>query len=319
LKIADKVLVLFLSPPEVFAIFAIGLYLMFAVSYIFSFAVAFAGAVAISIPIALLNQRAIERGSQGRFLALFLCATVTACFAAAFLLVPSKAWNLAGSLLLFQGLLTLLNTPFDWLSLGVTRALLRRGLELGGLWPYILALVDACLAGVIIAALALTMVLFVQVYESLAFHAMAFFLSNAERQAINVGLLDPHSLLTGIKADAGAPEYWWAYALLLSTMIPSLINLAIGGMALTRGVPGVTRLLLHWIPEGRDVPDYRRPLAALVLTGQMFTGAVLGIAAQALLAWGVIFHVLPWVGLDLLEMARAVAGFDIFHVAPRYR
>jgi hypothetical protein len=35
------------------------------------------------------------------------------------------------------------------LSLGLTRALLRRGLELGGWWPYLLALVDAALAGVI--------------------------------------------------------------------------------------------------------------------------------------------------------------------------
>jgi hypothetical protein len=65
----------------------------------------------------------------------------------------------------------------------------------------------------------------------------------------------------GVAENPGAPEYWWAYALLLSTMIPSLINLAIGGMAFTRGIPGVGRLLLHWIPEGRDVPDYRRPLA----------------------------------------------------------
>jgi hypothetical protein len=95
------------------------------------------------------------------------------------------------------------------------------------------------------------MVLFVQVYESLAFHAMAFFLSDAERQAINVGLLDPNRLLTGIKADAAAPEYWWAYALLLSTMIPSLVNLAIGGMALTRGIAWLARLLLQWIPEGK--------------------------------------------------------------------
>jgi hypothetical protein len=50
---------------------------------------------------------------------------------------------------------------------------------------------------------------------------------------------------------AAAPEYWWAYALLLSTMIPSLVNLAIGGMALTRGIPWPARLLLQWIPEGK--------------------------------------------------------------------
>jgi hypothetical protein len=44
---------------------------------------------------------------------------------------------------------------------------------------------------------------------------------------------------------------------------------------------------------------------------QMFAGAGLGIAAQAFLAWGLIFHVMPWIGLDLLGMARAAAKFDV--------
>jgi hypothetical protein len=202
-------------------------------------------------------------------------------------------------LLLFLGLLTLLNAPFDWASLGLTRALLRRGLELGGWWPYLLALVDAALAGVIIACLALVMVTFVQAFDELAVYSGG------------KPVLPLDALFDGIAKNPAAAEYWWAYALLLSTMIPSLINLAIGGMAFTRGIPGVSRLLLRWIPEGREVPDYRRPLAALVLTGQMYSGAFLGIAAQAFLAWGLIFHVMPWVGLDLLDMARAVAAFDL--------
>jgi len=69
------------------------------------------------------------------------------------MLSPLKSWEVVGPFLLFLLLLTLLNAPFDWASLGLTRALLRRGLELGGWWPYVLALVDAALAGIIIAAL----------------------------------------------------------------------------------------------------------------------------------------------------------------------
>jgi hypothetical protein len=42
--------------------------------------------------------------------------------------------NYANPMLLFLGLLTLLNAPFVWVSLGLTRALLRWGLELGGWW-----------------------------------------------------------------------------------------------------------------------------------------------------------------------------------------
>jgi hypothetical protein len=78
-----------------------------------------------------------------------------------------------------------------------------------------------------------------------------------------------------------------------------------------RGIPGLGRLLLNWIPEGREVPAYRRPLAALVLTGQMFAGVFLGIAAQAFLAWGLLFHVMPAIGLDLLWLCEKLAAFNL--------
>jgi hypothetical protein len=235
------------------------------------------------------------------FLALFLPAMIAACLVAADMLSASQEWNDFSPLLLFLGQLTLLNAPFDWASLGLTRALLRRGLELGGWWPYLLALVDACLAGVIIAFLALTMVIGVQAFDELAVHG------GGEKAAV----LPLPALFDGIAKNPAAPEYWWAYALLLSSMIPSLINLMISGVAFTRGIPWLARLLLQWIPEGKAVPEYKRQPAAIGLTVQMFAGAGLGIAAQALLAWGLIFHVMPWIGLDLLDMARAVAAFDL--------
>jgi hypothetical protein len=242
---------------------------------------------------------AIKQRLQGVFLSLFLPAMILACLAAADLLSPLKTWEAVGPSLLFLGLLTLLNAPFDWASLGLTRALLRRGLELGGWWPYLLALVDACLAGVIIAFLALTMVVGVQTFNELAMHGGG------------KPVLPLDALFDGIAKNPAAPEYWWAYALLLSSMIPSIINLAIGGMAFTRGIPWLARFLLPWIPAERAVPEYKRQPAAIGLTLQMFAGAGLGIAAQAFLAWGLIFHLMPWIGLDLLHVARAVAAFDI--------
>jgi hypothetical protein len=184
-------------------------------------------------------------------------AMILACFAGAAFPSPPETWGVAGPLMLFLGLLTLINAPFDWASLGLTRALLRRGPELGGWWPYLLALVDAALAGVIIAALALVMVIGVQVFDELAVHA-------GGKSVLPLG-----SLFDGIAKNPVAPEYWWAYAFLLSSMIPSLVNLTIGGMAFTRGIPWLAQLLLQWIPEAQADPDYRRPLAAIGLTTQM--------------------------------------------------
>jgi hypothetical protein len=77
------------------------------------------------------------------------------------------------------------------------------------------------------------------------------------------------ALFDGIANNPAAPEYLWAYALLLSSMIPSIINLTIGGMAFTRGIQWVARLLLQWIPEGKAVPEYKRQLTAMCSRAQV--------------------------------------------------
>ncbi|MGH6840124.1 MAG: hypothetical protein ACREDT_15315, partial [Methylocella sp.] len=149
---------------------------------------------------------AIKYRRQGVFLSLFLPAMILGCLGAAYAFPTFP-------LLLFLGLLTLLDAPFDWASLGLTRALMRRGLELGGWWPYLLALADALLAAIIIALLALTMVISVQAFDELAVHG----------GGAKAAVLPLDALFDGIAKNPTAPEYWWAYALLLSTMIPSLI------------------------------------------------------------------------------------------------
>jgi hypothetical protein len=97
--------------------------------------------------------------------------------------------------------------------------------------------VDALLAAVIIAGLALTMVVGVQGFDALAVHG----------GGKAVLPLDP--LFTDMAKDPTAPAYWWLYALLLSTIIPSIVNLVIGGTSLVRGLPGLPSLLLRYIPS----------------------------------------------------------------------
>jgi hypothetical protein len=91
-------------------------------------------------------------------------------------------------------------------------------------------------------------------------------------------------------------------------MIPSLLNLMIGGASLLRGIPGLPALLLRFMPASKAVPTFEPTWLALVLTCQVFAGAFLGIAAQFVLAIGVIFYVLPWIGIELLEKPRACCG-----------
>src|SRR6266849_3534247 len=133
-------------------------------------AIAFAGAVTFVVAgaVTISNDLAVQNHRQGIFLLLFLFAAIIVCLGAATLLSHFETWVLIGPLLLFLGLLTLLNAPFDWVSLGMTRALLRRGLELGGWWPYLLALADGLVAAAIVAPLSITMVIGVQAFDHLA-------------------------------------------------------------------------------------------------------------------------------------------------------
>lgn len=62
--------------------------------------------------------------------------------------------------------------------------------------------------------------------------------------------------------------------------------------------------------EGRT-PPFDRAWIATVLTLQTVGGAILGIAAQVLLAVGIIGYVMPFFGLELLDMARDVVDFNL--------
>ena len=74
-------------------------------------------------------------------------------------------------------------------------------------------------------------------------------------------------------------------------------------------------LLLRLVPTGEAVPAFDRTWLALVLACEVFVGAFLVIAAQFVLGIGVIFYVifyvLPWMGLETLDTARAAAQFEV--------
>jgi hypothetical protein len=237
---------------------------------------------------------------EGYWLTATVPFLISACISAAVLLPSDNYWGkLAGAIILFLGLLTLLNAPFDWFSLGITRALLRRGLELGGWWPFALAMVDALVAIFTVFVLSIVLVVGIQAFDNLAEYA------GGPRP------LSLPALFNGIESYPEAPELWWVYLLLASTMVPSIANLMIGGASLMRGVPGLNPLLLRYIPVGKAVPAFDRAWIALILTVQILGGAILGIVVQICVATILVAHVLPLVRLELLAICRAIESFDL--------
>lgn len=126
-----------------------------AVSFVITYAVVFLSALSFALGFALAGDIAIA-------IAVVIIAAVVVIIAlgvlegehyiyiaftifmfSIFLMIPLFSnSDESGPLLLFFGILILVNAPFDWLTVGVTRWLLRLGLEKKGLWPIFLAIGD---------------------------------------------------------------------------------------------------------------------------------------------------------------------------------
>jgi hypothetical protein len=237
---------------------------------------------------------------RAKFLAIFTVIMFLFCLAATryfsgWQVVGHGGWGDAGPKILFFGLLTLVNAPFDWLSLGLTRFLLRYGIQLGGLWPYALAVVDAVVASALITLLALAMVWLTDLFNYLAEQG------GGEKAPI----LPPMPFYLGmLHKQPFAPEFWWAYATLFSTMIPSVINLSIAGFSFLRGFPPARKFLLSHMREGETMPVITRLIAATILTAQGAAAWTLAIVAQIVLTYVVLWHAMPRLGLGILDLVE---------------
>jgi len=88
-----------------------------------------------------------------------------------------------------------------------------------GWWPVVFAFCDVAATTAIVFALTLTLIAGVQLFDGIA----------AARGAEPILPLD--DVFEAIATDEWDAKNWWIYTLLLSTYLPSLANLMIGGAA----------------------------------------------------------------------------------------
>jgi len=257
------------------------------------------GACSVVLVGAAAKDIVVTRDRAGAFLFVFVLAMIGGCLGAANILSTLSAWPVVGPLLLFVGLLTLLNAPFIWFSLGLTRALLWRGLERQLWWPYFYAIVDAACAVFVIVLVACTIVIGIQTFDLVT-------VRGGGKQVLSLD-----ELFQGIMANGLAPKYWWLYALLLSTMVPSFFNLAIGGLSLTRGIPRLSAHLHSLMDSSGSVFEFHRVQIAALMGSQVVVGVALGIAAQTTLVFVLLRYAMPFLGLGLLEVAQSVAALNL--------
>jgi hypothetical protein len=236
-------------------------------------------AVGLSIAAVYLWDRADGRNHTGRFwVALLSCLLIVAYLSLAF-----NAWLNAGMwspiLVLVFVLIPLVNIPFDWLSVGLTRALLRRGCEPGAWLPLWLGLIDFGFGLILLLLLAAALIVALQAADAILIHF------HRDPAANVVALLD------NIRDEPRDPANYWAYVTLFSTLVPSVLNAVIGAFS----------LVTWWLPEQRlwalaqlDILDRRdkgiRVRVAALLGAQACAGTVL-LALALWLLWQALLEV----------------------------
>ncbi len=242
-----------------------------------------------------------DRGRLGAYLSAWTVLLFLASITAPLWLGDSGRWYGVGAVLLFLVVLSVVNAPFDWITLGLTRALLRRGLELGGWWPLVFGLIDLFVAAAVVIVLAVATLWAVQLFGHFTLIGGGALVLDVAR--LLEALADP--------ARRTEAEYWWLYAMLFATLIPSIVNVALGALSLMRGVPGLHARLAARMPRGKAVLAADRMWMAPVLTVQTMLSAAIGTAVMLGLMWALLSWALPLAGVNLIPLLQALAQADV--------
>jgi hypothetical protein len=243
--------------------------------------------------VGFINHRAHTSGGLGYFFTAFSIFYFVICYAMAFWFGGENSWERTGPLFLFFGVLTLINAPFDWLSIGLTRALLRRGVEAEGFAPVWLALLDLVFATLLIVVLAIVTVVAVDLFEVVG---RSKFIDVA---GVLDALADP--------VQRRDTQYWWIYATLFSTLIPSVLNMTVAALSLMRGVPWFHKRVAAAMRPGKPMMDIHLSWMPGALALEVMLAAMAGLA----FTYWWIFKAVPWLTRPvewLIPMLRWVAG-----------
>ncbi|QHQ34118.1 hypothetical protein [Algicella marina] len=196
-------------------------------------------------------------------------------------------------LFLFLGVLPILNGLFDTLSYAATLALTQRGLRAG--WGAVLyGLADFAVAALLFLALGATLVVVIAGMNVLS----------------GVVLLDLVQVIGGL---TDWRQYWWLYAMVFSTLLPTCVHFLIAALSLSAIVSQDKRLVIWgWI--GRREADNLAAIGGALALGLLwFLAVALPVAAIGLLIW-FGFGWLEWAAEGYLHwlarIALAVGGLD---------
>lgn len=218
--------------------FAVALAFAGALAGAFAGALALAVALAVALALAFEVAKLVEIGRPRLAYVLLTLCSGFAIVAIASLTDWSAIEAERASVFLFLAVFPLINALFDFLSYGVTLALLRFGLQ--ARLPVLWGLVDLAVAAFLFLALGATLVAVVHGLNLLA----------------GTSLLDLEALFLGVWV---APwDYVWLYLMLFSTILPTALH----GLISLLGVQGIWPRPLRRRVAGWVASADRHPLVA---------------------------------------------------------
>ena len=254
-------------------------------------AVAGAGAVAFAVAVVVAVVVAVRMNRLGGFLIAVSILYFVAVFSIAYGAAGPDISRARFGLLIGLVLLPLVNAPFDWASIGLTRWLLRKNLATQSARLRLLySAVD------FFGAMALLVVLSVA-----AIIAIEGFNAAGRAGGMTAPMVDLPTILGDIRADPYAGKHFWIYFALFSTLIPTVLHLAVYlASVLTVQIPLVRNWLVHAIDNRLEGSPVTRKYVALVLALRWVVSGVLALTLAILVF--VTAGNIPWLGGNLLTL-----------------
>ena len=179
------------------------------------------------------------------------------------------------STLIFLGLLPLVNSPFDWASLGVTRSLLYSIVDRvhGGGLAVFWSLFDIVIALALLLGIISASTLMISVANYLF------------QQGGHYGpILDLNIVFNDLRIDPYNSRYAWMYLIFLSTLIPTFVHLILAAWAVVMWVPAKAHKQLHKKWEENQLQYDFPKFTAVTLYFSVFLP--LAVIAPALVLYG---------------------------------
>ena len=207
------------------------------------------------------------------------------------------------AILVFLGVLPLVNSPLDWISFGVTRTLLYNIVDevhsttKSIIWSF---------ADIIIALLLLIGII--------SFSTITISFSNYLVQLHNFHgpIIDLNIVFKDLKTNTFDDRYIWMYLMFLSTVLPTLIHLILASWSVIFWIPSKILKRMH---KGWEANQFSHDLPKLLATTLYFTLFIpLTILSPLIILY--LFHVIfiDWgyvfvIGETLLDSMKALAAY----------